>query len=242
MEPSWELLANVSHELRTPLNGMIGSLRLLLDGVVDDPEEQQEFLQETYHLALHLLDISNEILEIARIETGHVQIISQPVRLDSLLDHARGFAHPLVHQRNLDFRIQSSFTNCEIILFGDYQCLKQVMFNLLGNAIKFTETGGITIAIEVIQETINFQEKEFSGVVQIQVIDTGIGVAPEQQDRLFQAFTQITRRYGGTGLGLVISAKLIAAMGGTIGFYSQGEGYGSTVTFTVPLHSLLTSN
>lgn len=238
MEPSWELLANVSHELRTPLNGMIGSLRLLLDGVVDDPEEQQEFLQETYHLALHLLDISNEILEIARIETGHVQIVCQPVRLDQLLDHAKGFAHPLVHQRNLDFRIQPSI-NREIILFGDYQCLKQVMFNLIGNAIKFTETGGVTIAVEVIHETITFQEKEFSGVVQIQVIDTGIGVAPEQQDRLFQAFTQITRRYGGTGLGLVISAKLIKAMGGTISFYSQGEGYGSTVTFTVPIYSLL---
>ncbi|MGA7937489.1 MAG: ATP-binding protein [Kovacikia sp.] len=239
MEPSWELLANVSHELRTPLNGMIGSLRLLLDGVVDDPEEQQEFLQETYHLALHLLDISNEILEIARIESGHVNIAPQPIELDKLLDSARGYAHPLVHQRNLDFKIQPSLTQDEVILFGDYQCLKQVLFNLIGNAIKFTQEGGITIAVEVVQEEIAFQDQRFPGMVQIRIIDTGIGVAPDQQERLFQAFTQITRVYGGTGLGLVISAKLIAAMGGTISFYSQGEGYGSTVTFTVPLYSLV---
>ncbi|UBF26601.1 hypothetical protein K9N68_00885 [Kovacikia minuta CCNUW1] len=241
MEPSWELLANVSHELRTPLNGMIGSLRLLLDGVVDDPEEQQEFLQEAYHLALHLLDISNEILEIARIETGHLNIVPQPVKIDTLLDNAKGFAHPLVHQKNLYFKIQPSPVQGEVILFCDYQCLKQVLFNLVGNAIKFTDEGGVTIAVDVIQEEVVIHDQTLPGRVQIQIIDTGIGVAPDQQERLFQAFTQITRRYGGTGLGLVISARLIMEMGGTISFYSQGEGHGSTVTFTVPLYSLLSS-
>jgi signal transduction histidine kinase len=118
--------------------------------------------------------------------------------------------------------------------------LLQVLFNLVGNAIKFTHEGGITITAEVIEYPVFFQNQEFPGMVSIAVADTGIGVSLDQQDKLFQSFSQVdgerTRRYGGTGLGLAISQRLIESMGGEVNFYSMGEGLGSTVTFTVLLY------
>lgn len=130
-------------------------------------------------------------------------------------------------------------TSDEIIVYSDYLRLKQVMINLVGNAIKFTHEGGITVNTDVIKQNI-FASNEPADMVRIRVADTGIGVSLDQQDKLFQSFSQIdgsrTRQYGGTGLGLAISQKLVEAMGGEVNFYSLGEGLGSTVTFTVPLH------
>ena len=118
----------------------------------------------------------------------------------------------------------------------------QVILNLVGNAIKFTHEGGIVITAEIIRKTLVLNRQEFPGMVKIGVADTGIGVSLEKQDKLFENFFQVdgshTKSYGGTGLGLAISQKLVEAMGGTISFYSMGEGLGSTVTFTVPLAHL----
>ena len=114
------------------------------------------------------------------------------------------------------------------------------MLNLVGNAIKFTHEGGISISMELIKKKIVIQNRELPGMVKIRVADTGIGVSLDKQDKLFQSFFQVdgdrTRQYGGTGLGLAISQKLVEAMRGTVNFYSLGEGLGSTVTFTVPLY------
>jgi signal transduction histidine kinase len=114
------------------------------------------------------------------------------------------------------------------------------MLNLVGNAIKFTHEGGVNISLGLVQKKVIFQNQEFPGLVEFRVTDTGIGVPLEKQDRLFKAFSQVdtgyTRQYGGTGLGLVISQKLVQAMGGSVKFYSLGDGLGSTVTFTVPLY------
>ena len=233
-------LANTSHELRTPLNGILGFLKLIVDGMADDPEEQMEFIEEAYRSAEHLLNIINDILDIAKIESGKMQLDLEPVVLTEILDHLKSFALAQVQQKNLYFQIHVPPTDDEVILFCNYQRLLQVLLNLVGNAIKFTHEGGITIAAEIIKKKVKFQGREFAGSVRIQVADTGIGVSLDLQDKLFQSFSQIdgsrTRQYGGTGLGLVISQKLVESMGGVVHFYSMGEGLGATVTFTVPLY------
>lgn len=239
-----EFLANTSHELRTPLNGMIGFLKLILDGMVDGPEEQLEFITEAHHSALHLLSVLNDILDIAKVEAGKLQIELSPVKLRELLDEVEHHSSSQIHQKGLSFEIQKPPTDDEIILYGDYQRLVQVMLNLVGNAIKFTHEGGVTVSVEVIKKRVTIrakdQEKELPGFAKVRVADTGIGVSLDKQDKLFQSFSQVdgsrTRQYGGTGLGLAISQRLVEAMGGVVNFYSMGEGLGSTVTFTVPLY------
>lgn len=235
-----EFLANMSHEIRTPLNGMIGFLKLILDGMADDPEEQYSFIQEAHTSSLHLLEIINDILDIAKIEAGKMELELGQVRLDELFAAVEDFTKTQAEQKNLSFQIYQPDTADEIILHGNYQRLLQVMLNLVSNALKFTHEGGITISADVVRKKVTFQNQEFPGVVKVRVADTGIGVSLDKQDKLFQSFSQVdssrTRQYGGTGLGLAISQKLIEAMGGTVNFYSMGEGLGSTVTFTVPLY------
>jgi len=235
-----EFLANTSHEIRTPLNGMIGFLKLILEGMADDPEEQMEFIQEAYRSALHLLNIINDILDIAKIEAGKLDLELGPVKLDELFNDLNDFTSTQAEQKNLSLQIQIPATADEIIVHGNYQRLLQVMLNLVSNAIKFTHEGGITISADVIARKVIFQNQELPGIVKVRVADTGIGVSLDKQDKLFQSFSQVdgsrTRQYGGTGLGLTISQKLVEAMGGTVNFYSMGEGLGSTVTFTVPLY------
>lgn len=235
-----EFLANTSHELRTPLNGIIGFLKLVIDGMADDPEEQSQFIQEAHHSAIHLLNVINDILDIAKIEAGKMQLDLNPIKLDDLLVDVETFTRPQAQQKYLSFEIRAPDTRDEVVLYGDYQRLKQVMLNLVSNAIKFTHEGSITISAEVIPEKVVVQGEEKPGSVKISVADTGIGVSLEKQDKLFQSFSQVdgsrTRQYGGTGLGLAISQKLVEAMGGVVNFFSMGEGLGSTVTFTVPLY------
>lgn len=235
-----EFLANTSHEIRTPLNGMIGFLKLILEGMADDPQEQQEFIQEAYRSAIHLLDIINDILDIAKIEAGKMELELGPVKLDELFVAVEDFSRAQAEQKNLSFHIYLPDTADDIILHGNYQRLKQVLLNLVSNALKFTHEGGITISADVVRKKISFQNQEFPGFVKVRVADTGIGVSLDKQDKLFQSFSQVdgsrTRQYGGTGLGLTISQKLVEAMGGAVNFYSMGEGLGSTVTFTVPLY------
>ncbi|MBE9006115.1 GAF domain-containing protein [Fortiea sp. LEGE XX443] len=235
-----EFLANVSHEIRTPLNGMIGFLKLILDGMADDPQEQHQFLLEAHQSSIHLLSIINDILDIAKIEAGKMELDCAAVNLDELFCGVESFMRPQAEMKNLSLRIQIPTTCDEIVVQGNYQGLLQVMINLVNNAIKFTHEGGITITADIVQKKVKFQEQQFPGMVRVRVADTGIGVSLDKQDKLFQLFSQVdgsrTRQYGGTGLGLVISQKLIEAMGGEVHFYSLGEGLGSTVTFTVPLY------
>jgi hypothetical protein len=235
-----EFLANVSHEIRTPLNGMIGFLKLILDGMVDDPEEEQQFLEEAHHSSLHLLEVINDILDFARIEAERMELDLASIRLEELFSDIENFMGLQANHRNLSFEMLLPSTSDEILVYGDYLRLKQVMINLVGNAIKFTHEGGITIKADVVKKKVYFKDKEFPGMVKVSVADTGIGVSLDKQDKLFQLFSQVdgsrTRQYGGTGLGLAISQKLIEAMGGEVHFYSMGEELGSTVTFTIPLY------
>lgn len=137
-----EFLANTSHELRTPLNGIIGFLKLVLDGMADDPEEQEDFIQEAHKSAIHLLDLINDVLDIAKIEAGKMPIDMVPVNLKELLVNVENFARPLAEQKGLELKILLPATRDEITLNGNYQRLLQVLLNLVGNAIKFTHEGG----------------------------------------------------------------------------------------------------
>ncbi|MBD2314557.1 GAF domain-containing protein [Desertifilum sp. FACHB-1129] len=237
-----EFLANTSHELRTPLNGMIGFLKLIMDGMAEDPEEQAEFIDEAYRSAIHLLNLINDILDIAKIEAGKMQLELTPVKLDELFSDVENFTRTQALQKNLSYQIVTPAVRDEIILYANYQRLLQVMLNLVGNAIKFTHEGSITISTEILKKKLKVHNQECPGIVRVRVADTGIGVSLDKQDKLFQSFSQVdgsrTRTYGGTGLGLAISQKLVEAMGGEVNFFSMGEGLGSTVTFTVPLFQL----
>jgi signal transduction histidine kinase len=235
-----QFLANTSHELRTPLNGILGFLKLVMDGMADDPEEARQFIEEAYQSALHLFNVINDILDIAKIEAGKMELDLSPVKLGELLHQVENFTRVQVQEKRLQFQIQTPAAEDEIILYANYQRLLQVILNLTGNAIKFTKEGGIRISAEVIKKKITVNNQELPGIVKIRVADTGIGVSLDKQYKLFESFFQVdgarTRQYGGTGLGLAISQKLVEAMGGTVNFYSMGEGLGSTVTFTVPLY------
>ncbi|MEA5577838.1 sensor histidine kinase [Anabaena sp. UHCC 0451] len=237
-----EFLANVSHEIRTPLNGMIGFLKLILEGMADDPEEQHQFVSEAHQLSIHLLNILNDILDIAKIEAGKMELDCSPVKLNELFGDVENFTRPQAEMRNLSLQMQMPVTSDEIIVQGNYQRLLQVMLNLVGNALKFTHEGGVTISADLVvkKSKSKSSKPQAPGMVKVRVADTGIGVSLDKQDKLFQLFSQVdgsrTRHYGGTGLGLTISQKLIEAMGGEVHFYSLGEGLGSTVTFTVPLY------
>jgi signal transduction histidine kinase len=237
-----DFLANTSHELRTPLNGIIGFLKLLLEGMADDPEEQREFIEEAYKSSIHLLNLINDILDIAKIEAGKMELELNEIELDELFQDVENLINTQAKQKNLNFQIKSPATLTPVTLYGNYQRLLQVMLNLISNGIKFTKEGGIVVSAEVSNKKIECQGIEFPGMVKISVADTGIGVSLEKQDKLFENFYQVdgsrTKSYGGTGLGLAISQKLVEAMGGTISFYSMGDGLGSTVTFTVPLSHL----
>jgi signal transduction histidine kinase len=235
-----EFLANTSHELRTPLNGMIGFLKLVLDGMADDPAEQEEFIAEAHKSAIHLLQLINDVLDIAKIEAGKMQIDMGPINLKELLAELENFLRHQADAKGLNFEILLPATRDDITLNGNYQRLLQVLLNLVGNAIKFTHEGGITISAEVKPQKVDYKGTTWPGLVKISVADTGIGVSLEKQDRLFQNFSQVdgdrTRQYGGTGLGLAISQRLVEAMGGVVQFISMGEGLGSTVTFTTLLY------
>jgi signal transduction histidine kinase len=235
-----QFLANTTHELRTPLNGIICSLKLIIDGMVDTSEEQSEFIDDAHRSALHLLDIINDILDIAKIEAGKMELELSQVKLRELMNDVRNFTQNQAQQKNLSLNIELPSTHDDVILYGNYQRLLQVLLNLIGNAIKFTHEGGVTVSAEVLKKKVTFKDQELPGLVKVRVADTGIGVSLDKQDKLFQSFSQVdgerTRQYGGTGLGLTISQKLVETMGGVVNFYSMGEGLGSTVTFTVPLY------
>lgn len=237
-----DFLANTSHELRTPLNGIIGFLKLLLEGMADNPEEQREFIQEAYRSSLHLLNLINDILDVAKIEAGKMDLELTDVELDDLFQDVDNLIRNQAEQKSINLQIKYPETLTPVTVCGNYQRLLQVMLNLIGNAIKFTHEGGVVVSSEIGSKKVTCNGQQYPGMVKISVADTGIGVSLEKQTKLFENFFQVdgsrTKSYGGTGLGLAISQKLVEAMGGKISFYSMGEDLGSTVTFTIPLAHL----
>ncbi|MBP0001172.1 MAG: HAMP domain-containing histidine kinase [Cyanobacteria bacterium SID2] len=232
-----EFLTTISHELRTPLNGIIGSIRLVRDGFCDTEEEEREFLQRADDAAVHLLDIINDILDISKIETGTLAMTIETVELRNILREAIELQAATLRDKGLELIL---FPEGEqpIWVRADPAKLKQVALNTIGNAIKFTEAGQISISTQVLgNDPSNSSEPSPTKQAVVKITDTGIGIDAEDFEKLFRPFVMLdgsrTRRFGGTGLGLAISRNLMEMMGGSIELHSDGVGCGTTVTLTL---------
>ena len=224
-----QFLANMSHEIRTPLNGVVGMIELMR--LSDLTEPQQRYIDQATQASQALLRLIDDILDLSRIEVGRLELEHAPFHLPSLVHDARMLFADQVREKNLSLTV-SVPDDLNVVLIGDAHRLLQILTNLLGNAVKFTNQGGISINLS------HEIDAQANWLVRFDVTDTGIGVPVGKQGVIFNAFSQgdssMTRRYGGTGLGLSIARELCQMMGGEIGVEST-VGHGSTFWFTVRL-------
>jgi two-component system sensor histidine kinase RpfC len=222
-------LANMSHEMRTPLNGIIGMLDLLKETPLST--EQEELTKTIDDSAHTLLFLMQDVLDLSKIEAGKVSVEVKDFDLYALVKHTVAILEPQARFKGLSTSLRVP-SNVPFLLRGDPLLLRQVLLNLLGNAMKFTEKGEVGVRVTLDSETPRL------AMVRFEVVDSGIGISADAQRRIFDRFTQadesITRRFGGTGLGTTISKEIVEMMGGTIGVRSE-PGRGSTFWFTVEL-------
>ena len=224
-----EFLASMSHEIRTPMNGVIGMIGLLLGTRLDD--KQHTYAKTARDCAESLLSIVNDILDVSKLEAGKIALESVDFRLDALVQSVSSLLMPRAREKGLEFSVEiapeagGNFT-------GDPTRIRQILLNLAGNAVKFTDKGGVRMLVSAPCQAGGLY------VLSFEVIDTGIGISEQARSRLFQKFSQadssITRRFGGSGLGLAICKQLVDLMGGTIGV-SSTPGVGSRFRFEIPL-------
>jgi len=221
-----EFLANMSHELRTPLNAVIGFSEVLIQRMFGSlTDKQDEYLKDIYTSGQHLLSLINDILDLSKIEAGRMELAPAPFHLPSALENAvtlvkeRAGRHGIALSLDIDPRLEQ--------IVGDERKVKQVLLNLLANAVKFTPEGG----------RISLKAGWADGMVEIAVTDTGIGIAPDDQTAIFEEFRQVgsdeARKQEGTGLGLTLAKKFVELHGGRI-WVESAVGRGSTFTFTLP--------
>jgi len=221
-------LASMSHELRTPLNGIIGFAEFLADGkpgLIND--KQKEYLEDILNSGRHLLHLINDILDIVKIQAGKLELNPEPFRLGDVIREVCAGVRPIAQNKRIQVGVEISDGLDAVTL--DEQRFKQILYNLLSNALKFTDDGGEVEIRAEFAETHSFR---------LSVRDTGIGIKPADIGRLFREFEQLetgtARRFGGTGLGLALTRSIVEMQGGTIKVESQ-VGIGSTFTVILPL-------
>ena len=226
-----QFLANMSHEIRTPMNAILGMLQLLRKTALDT--RQRDYADKAVGAARSLLGLLNDILDFSKVEAGKMQLNPEPFQVEKLLSDLAVILSSNLGGKPVDLRFDVD-PELPLELVGDAMRLKQILINLGGNAVKFTESGEVVIRWALLARTPERVR------LSITVVDTGIGIAPENQARIFNAFTQAeantTRRFGGTGLGLVISTRLIRLMGGELHLQSvlgQGSSFGFTLELNV---------
>jgi len=217
----------MSHELRTPMNGIMGMTAMALRRA-EDPRLRDQLIK-VEHASRHLLGVINDILDLSKIEAGRMVLEQTGFQLANVMEDLTNLLAPRARDKNLRFMIDLPAPLASFPLYGDPLRLGQILLNLAGNALKFTPQGSVSVRVHLLEDRIS------EIVLRFEIADTGIGISAEEQSRLFASFAQadnsMTRKYGGSGLGLTISKRLVLLMGGEIGIESIPE-QGSTFWFT----------
>jgi len=249
-----EFLASMSHELRTPLHAIIGFSEVLRDRYFGDLNDKQTaYVKDILESGKHLLSLINDILDLSKVEANRMAIDLSPVHIKGLMESSLVMIKEKAYKRGIDIELKTGIDMEELIITADERKVKQVIFNMLSNAVKFTPKGGkIRVAADLLESPSSKIQKDFQppppalkmnrNWVMISVQDTGIGIAPGHREKIFEEFYQIQggvqNKTPGTGLGLSLSKRLVEMHGGRIWVESEGQGKGSRFVFVLPLEPI----